>query len=480
MKCFLIDLNISVVSFFFMLFLFLILQSAEAQDKIELKHADQLEGKVIDGQNVREANGNVEFVQGNVRVFCNSATQFIEANRTELRGNVKIYQDTLSLFTSKATYFGNDRRAICEGGVTLKDPNATLRADNGIYSFNDAKAVFKRNVIIINPGYKITSAELTYMRNTEDSFARGNVIVTTDSAIIKANSIDFFKRQGKTFAVDQVSIESDSTIITADSATNFSNEKKSLASGNVRIKSLNNNTVISGNTIENYELTNYTILKGNSKLIQIEENKDTLHIYSDTMQAYRSKPVHYIARGKVEIIRDVFLSKCGLGIFYKDAEAVSLAIQPVVWQENLQMTGDSIYADLPNNKLQTVYVKKLLPGNLTTSFVISESEDEYFSDRYDQISGDDITINFIKDKINLIEVNKNCNSIYFLYDADKANGLNKIEGEKIFITFDEDKKVSQIRVERDPKGEYIPEQILNTTPLTLPGFNLRDDKPVKR
>ena len=61
------------------------------QEKIELKNADELSGKVIDGQNVREANGNVEFAQGNVKVYCNSATQFIDANRVELRGNVKIY-----------------------------------------------------------------------------------------------------------------------------------------------------------------------------------------------------------------------------------------------------------------------------------------------------------------------------------------------------------------------------------------------------
>ncbi|MEO8663968.1 MAG: OstA-like protein [Ignavibacteria bacterium] len=451
-----------------------------AQDKIELKHADQLEGKVIDGQNVREANGNVEFTQGNVRVFCNSATQFIDANRIELRGNVKLYQDTLSLFTSKATYFGDDKRAVCEGGVTLKDPNATVRADNGVYSFGDAKAIFKGNVIIINPGYKITSSELTYMRNTEDSYARGNVIVTTDSAVIKANSIDFLKRQGKTFAVNDVSIESDSTIITADTATNFSGEKKSLASGNVKIVSLNNNTVIYGSSIENYELTNYTILKGNARLIQTEENADTLYIYSDTMEAYRKKPEQYIATGKVEVIRAEFLSKCGVGIYYKDEETVSLAIKPIVWQDNLQMTGDSIYADLPNNKLQTIYVRKLNPDNTTTSFVISRNEDEYFKDRYDQISGNDITIKFIDDNINQIDVKENSSSIYFLYDTDKANGLNKVEGKNIFISFDETKKVSKIRVDADPKGEYIPEQILNTTALTLPGFNLREDRPVKR
>ena len=449
-----------------------------AQDKIELKNADELTGKVIDGQDVREANGNVEFVQGNVKVYCNSATQFISANRVELRGNVKIYQDTLTLLTSKATYFGDDKKAICEGGVTLKDPNATLRADNGIYSFTDAKAIFRGDVIIINPEYRITSNELTYIRNTEDSFAKGRVIVTTDSAIIKADNIDFYKARGITFAYGNVNIESDSTIITSDTATNNSVEKTSIASGNVKIESLNNSTIVLGNKLENFEKENYTIVKDNAKLIQIEENKDTVYIYCDTMEAYRNKPGQYIAKGNVRLIRNDFLSKCGLGIYYKDSETVSLSIEPIVWQKNIQMTGDSIYAELPNNKLQTIFVKKIPQlQNSVLSFVISENEDEYFKDRYDQISGGDITLKFEDDKINFIEVTNNSRSIYFVYEENKANGLNNVEGEFININFGEDKKVSKIKVVENPKGEYVPESLLSQTNLTLPGFNLRSDKP---
>ncbi len=470
-----------MIKFFkILLLLFAYIQTVNSQDKIELKNAGELSGRVIDGQNVREAIGNVEFVQGNVKVYCNSALQYLDANRVELRGNVRLYQDTLTLQTSEATYFGDDKKAICTGGVTLKDPNAVLRADNGIYSFDDGKAIFTGDVIIVNPEYRITSSELTYFRGNEDSFARGNVIVTTDSAVIKADNIDFYKMQGKTFAAGNVRIESDSTVIISDTATNYSKEKKSYASGNVSIESLNNNTVIFGNSIENYENENYTILMGNARLMQVEENGDTLHIYSDTMQAYRSKPDYYIAKSNVEIIRNEFLSRCRYGIYYKEDETISLSGQPIVWQENIQMTGDSIYAELPNNKLQTIYVKKLPLENSVNSFVISENKDLYFKDRYDQISGTDVTIKFKEDKINSIEVTKNSNSIYFVYEDNKANGMNKIEGEEIYIYFDEKEKPSKIKVDKDPKGEYVPEQLLGTTSLTLPGFDLREDKPVVR
>lgn len=398
---------------------------------------------------------------------------------------MKIYQDTLSLLTSKATYFGNDKKAICEGGVTLKDPNATIRADNGIYFFQEAKAIFKGDVIIVNEGYRITSQELTYLRNSEDSFAKGNVIVTSDSAIIKADNIDFYKTQGKTYALGNVIIESDSTIITADTSTNYSREKRSVASGNVKITSLNNNTQIFGNSIENFELKNYTILRGNTRLIQIESdslkiNRDTLLIYSDTMEAFRSLPDQYIARSNVEIIRNEFSARCIEGIYYKEKETISLSGKPIVWQDLLQMTGDSIYAELPESRLQTIFIKKIPGDNSLTSFVISGNRDEYFADRYDQISGDEIEINFKDDRLDHIDVKDNSSSIYFLYEENKANGLNKVEGKDLYIYFGEDKKVSKIKVDTNPVGEYVPEQIISSTGLTLPGFDLRNDKPVRR
>ncbi|MEO8210411.1 MAG: hypothetical protein ABI840_07605, partial [bacterium] len=126
------------------------------------------------------------------------------------------------------------------------------------------------------------------------------------------------------------------------------------------------------------------------------------------------------------------------------------------------------------------FAKKLPSENSTNSFVISQNDDEDFKDRYDQISGSDITLNFLEDKMNTIEVNENSISIYFLYEENKANGVNKVEGKDLYIYFDNDEKVEKIKVDAEPKGEYIPEQLLSTSSLILPGFNLREDKPVRR
>lgn len=467
--------------YFLILFLFFSFANIFAQEKVELIHADSLTGRTENGVIVREAQGNVQFKQGNITVYCNSATQYPDQNKVDLRGNVKIYQDTLSLFTSRGVYYGNEKRATGENGVTLKDPNATLRADNGVYYFNDSKAVFHGDVIIINPQYKITSTDLTYLRNTEDSFAKGNVVVTTDSAIIKAENIDFYKRQFKTFAYEKVVIDSDSTLIYSDTLTNYSDRKESFASGNVRVESLNNNTILYGNTLENYELKNYTKLAGKSKLVQIDKtNPDTLYIYSSYMEAFRVKPEYYIATDNVEIIRTKFSSKCGRGIYFKDSSKIAMEKEPIVWQDNMQITGDSIYAELPGNKLQSIFVKKLNIPESKASFLISQG-DANFADRYDQIRSRDISIYINDDKVDSIQAISNASSIYFIYEDKKANGINNSEGDNIYIYFDRaENAVSKIKIEKSVKGVYSPETEMVGANLSLPGFNPRTDKPIRR
>lgn len=461
-----------------------------SQEKIELKSADKLTGNTINGLSVREAIGNVYLIHKGIKVYCNSAIQYLDINKVELKGNVRIFQDTLSLFATRAVYYGNENRAVCEGSVTLKDPNATLKADYGIYYFNENKAVFTGNVSIENPEYKITSNKLTYYRNTEDSFARENVTVITDSAIIKAENIDFYKRQGKTFAFDKVTLEADSSIIYCDSLTNYKFERKSIASGNVIIVSLRNQTTIKGNYLENHEQIKYSFVKGNASLIRIEEdseninNIDTLFIYSNILESYRGNEEKYIAKENVEIIRNLFSAKSKVAIYQKSANSeysnFYLHKNPIVWYDNYQMTGDSIFADIYKNKIKRIYAQKLDIPNSEESFLITINKDPLFKERFDQIKGDNITIFFKDEKISSIEVSKNAFSIYFLYEEGKANGVNFSEGEKIKILLNEEQKVSKVIVVNNSSGKYVPENLLSTVSLRLSGFRLRTDRPLKK
>jgi len=453
--------------------------NAEAQDKITLNHADSLVGKVINGEQVREATGNVSLTHGDVKIYSNRVVQFIDRNRAELYGTVKVYKDTLSIFAPSGIYYGEESKVVCPDGATLNDSKATLKASFGIYHFIQDMASFRGNVKITDQSsvrkYTITSNELDYFRSVSKSYARGNVKIVTDSAVIYSDSLIYEKIIGISTAMGRVKIDSDSTITNSDKLVYYEFDRKSIADDNVKIVFLNNNTTIWGNHGENYERTNYSFVKGKARLMQIDENDDTfdtLLIRSDKMEAFRSKSEYYVARDSVSVIRTDFSSSSRIGYYYKNAAGkggvISLSGSPAVWKEDLQVTGDSIYAFFAED-IEKIYVNK-------AAFSIQFNNG--FPERYNQISGAFMLMTFSGREIDFIRVDTSSSSIYFAYENEKPNGANRVAGETIVLDF-KNKQVDKVRVFGLPEGVYYPENKVNLQELQLPGFKVRKDKPVR-
>lgn len=447
-----------------------------AQDKITINHADSLVGKTVDGEQVREAIGNVSLTHNNLNITCNRVIQYFNQNKAELFGNVKVVQDTLTIYAPQGTYYGNESKVVCPAGATLTDPKTSLKANYGVYLFNQDLANFRGNVRITdNRTYTITSDELDYYRNVQKSYARGNVVIVSDSSTIYSDNLVYEKLIGISTATGNVKIISDSTIITSKKATYYEFEKKSIAEENVKIDFLSENAVVYGNYAENYEKRNFSFVKGKARLIQIEtkDNKtDTTFIYSDKMESYRNKPEKYIAYDSVKTIRNDFLSVSQAGYYFRDISGkggtITLSHDPVVWKENLQVTGDSIYAYFRED-IDDIFINR-------SAFALQRNDTN--QNRYDQISGIFMHIKFLNNEVNYIQVDTNAASIYFVYDSENPNGANRSNGEVIKLYFNE-KKVEKVSIFGKPKGTYFPENLVNTEELKLLGFKLRTDKPVR-
>lgn len=447
-----------------------------AQDKITLNYADSLIGKTINGEQVREAIGNVSMTHNEVKIFCNHVIQYFDQNKADLYGNVKVIKDTLTITAPSGTYYGNESKVVCTNGATLNDTKATLTADYGIYYFDKDLASFKGHVKIYdNKTYTLTSDALDYYRSVSKSYATGNVKIVTDSATIYSDNLIYEKLIGISTATNNVKIESDSTIIYSDKLTYYEFDKKSIAEKNVKIIFTNKNATVYGNYSENYERTNYSFVKGDARLVQMEEKKgkiDTMFIYSDKMESFRNRPEHYIARDSVKVIRLDFLSSSQVGYYYRDTSGtggiIMLSVNPVVWKDNLQVTGDSIYAFFKED-IEKIYVNK-------SAFAIETNQN--YPDRYDQISGIFMLMSFQDNEINYIQVDTNAASIYFAYEKGETNGVNRASGERIVMYF-KDKHVVKVRVVGKPVGKYIPENLVSLSELRLLGFRIRNDKPVR-
>lgn len=444
------------------------------QDKITLNHADSLIGKTVNGEQVREAIGNVSLTQNDVKIYCNRVIQFIDKNKAELYGNVKVYKDTMTIFAPSGIYYGDESKVICPDGATLNDSKTTLKASYGIYYFVTDMASFRRNVKIYDSkSYTITSDELDYFRSVSKSYSRGNVKIVTDSAIIYSDSLVYEKLIGIATANGNVKIESDSTIITSDKLVYYEQERKSIADDNVKIVSLNDNATVYGDHGENYEHRNYSLVQGKARLVQIDikdDKSDTLFINSNKMEAFRSKPEHYIAKDSVKVIRSDFLSSSQTAYYFRDTAGtggvISLSLNPVVWKEDLQVTGDSIYAYFKKD-IDEIYVNK-------SAFAIQPAIE--YPDRFDQISGVYMYMKFKNNELDYIQVDTNAASVYFAYENNSPSGANRAKGEVIILYF-KDKQVNKVKVIGKPKGTFFPESLIVPAELRLTGFKLRSDKP---
>lgn len=441
---------------------------AQQQDYITIT-GEKFVNSEINGEMVREVFNNVVLTQGNVRITCNHAKQYISRNEAELDGNVVATQDTVTITTSHGYYYGNEKKAQSNVGVTLYDKKVTLTADTGVYFFDLDKAIFQNRVKLVDTSSTLTSKLLIY-----------------------------FKQQGKSIAIGNVKIVDSTNTIYADTLVHFRDSRVSIADSHVKISSKSNSSIIYGNHLEDYPATFYTMVTENPLFIQIDSSYvikkdtsavsagndtskilqiDTLVIKSLKMEAYRDTINIFKAEDSVQIVRGDFASKNDFTQYFRGIGKIvtykinQKAAQPIIWYENSQLTGDSVAIYLVNNKIDKLEVYK-------NAFILSQNEK--FKDRFDQISGSKLIIHFDDSGIHETEVFGGVHSIYYLYDNNEPNGMTKSSSESAKILF-LDKKVNEVKLYSSPTSEFYPENKVagNELAYTLPGYVIYNNRPVK-
>jgi lipopolysaccharide export system protein LptA len=434
---------------------------SQSEDERITVIGDSLIGKIVDGQSVREVVGNVKLNQGNVYITCNRAIQYLASNEAELIGNVFAKQDSVTLQTEKGYYYGNLKKTKSTSGIILNDTKVILSADSGQYFFDDAKAFFQTNVKLVDSLTTLIANELTYYRDEDKSIAIGDV-----------------------------NISDKSNIIYADTLTHFRKKKFSIANGHVSISNLRDNLTIFGSHLEDDAELKYTLINKNPVLMQVDTSItrddslrvivsiDTLMIKSKVMESFRSGTNMFKATDSVKILRESFASVNDLTTYYRDEEKIITdkisedASKPILWYENSQLTGDSI----------TIYLDEGAIKSLTVdynSFMLSQNK--IFKQRFDQTSSDSVHLYFTNNKLQNAEFAGRVQTIYYLYEEEKPNGVVKSTAHRAVIVFKEN-EIDQVKLYGSPTSEYYPESKVEglERTFTLPKFVLKENRPIKK
>ncbi|MBC7390641.1 MAG: hypothetical protein H7329_15625 [Opitutaceae bacterium] len=467
-----------------------------AQERIELIRANELEGSVINGKNVRILKGNVALKQGNITVFCETAYQYYEQNQVEAFEKVRITQgDSFSVSGDKLYYDGNTKIAQIRGKeVVLKDSKATLysqfvdydmgnkmlkyfnggrvvdaentlTSDIGYYYINQKVFTFKNNVVLKNPQYTMNCDTLIYNAGTKIVNFKGPTKIVSKDGTLYAEKGYYNTVTKQSSFEGRSKMDYKDYSISADILDYNQFTGKGVARRKVVINSFKDSTIVEG------ELAYYDRIKGYSKvyanaLMKNKFENDTLYLKADTLITINDSingNRKIFAYHNVRIYHKMMQAKCDSLIFNLTDSLLYFYKDPVLWSSGSQVLADTIWLKMKQGRINKMHLRK-------NAFVISSDS----LGNFNQVKGRNMLTHFNdSSRIEKIDVKGNGESVYFALEGDTSLiGMNKVQCSDMTVRF-KGKKVKTIVFQKKPEATFFPPKEISDPDRRLKGFRWR-------
>jgi lipopolysaccharide export system protein LptA len=496
--------------------------------KIQISQTDSLLYTTQELGKFRKLIGNVILKHEDATMYCDSAIIDIDANYMTAFGNqVHIKKaDSVDVWGNFLEYFGDQKQARLTGMCSMRDKTmilttpelnyntgtdvgnymsggrvvnkeTTITSAIGYYFHQRSDAVFYGDVVLKSPERTIYADSLRYNTETEIAYfiCKTKIVDNKDSSVIETEDGFYDTKKEKAYFGKNAVIHKENSYVKANSIDYDNKTKISIAQGNVIFSDSVQRTTILSNYIYSNEDSSFLLAYKDPLMISVsEDKKDTMYLSADTLMSYKIPVTDtvfmydtikkdsiidmQIKNDSVKIVKAYYKMKMIQGqmsanadsLFYSERDSIfKLYINPILWMDSTQITGDSIFLFTKNKEIHRVDV-------YNNAFIANLQDTMIFN----QIKGKFIQA-FIEDKkINRVEVDGNAESIYFIKDK-KENaytGANKSTSGYITVSFNEG-EVNRIKLTVGPEAEFTPMKKLSPEMFRLTGFVwFWDKKPV--
>ena len=440
---------------------------------------------------IQVLTGNVVLRHDDIYLYCDSAHLNQQTNSFKAFGNVKIEQgDSLEIYSKRLNYNGNTRIGhlyqnvkMINGEVTLytdtliyeRDKNLgyykcggklvdslnTLVSKHGYYYSDTKLAEFKYNVVGKNSNSTITSDTLTY--NTETKVAT----ILGPTNILHSDSTTIYSELG------WYNSETDQSKLLKKSFINHGNGKtlegdtifydKAIGVGkafqNVILKDSLNKINLHGHYGYYKEEGEIGIITDSAMMVEYSQ-KDTTYIHGDTLYsfAYKKDDKMALAYHNVRLYNNEFQGVCDSLTFCSADSILHLMQMPIIWNENQQITGDTIHIYPKNGTIDKMHV-------VNNAMMIQEEDTIH----YNQISGKEIIAHIQNEELHHVDISGNVESIFFPNDQDELIGLNTIKSSYMTV-YMKDGKLERFVVFPSPTAVMYPMSQITENMLHLANY----------
>ena len=503
--------------------------SADTTRDIEIIFAESLRTITLaDGTELQTLAGSAAVRQGNTKLTGDSIVLNSRTGIAEVFGRVHINDaDTVNTYSNYLRYLGKERIAFLKENVKLTDGKATLLTDDLEYNLATGIATYKGGGRVLNGKTILTSTDAVYYSNTKDVYFKKYVHLTDPQYDIKADSLLYntFFKTATFISPTRIKTKEGGTINTKNGTynlqtgeaifydrTSYSDSTRSLAGGKIAydeksgilqvedngklVDSVNNVTVLGGQIL--LDKVKNSFLATRKPVMILYQGSDSTYIAADTLfsglrkyDTAQKKTVlsndtlnkvmvvnvasandsirYFIAFNKVKIFNDSLQAVCD-SLYYSTEDSVFRMFRdPVFWNNQTQVAGDTIYLFTKKQKAERLYV-------FNNGMVGNKSNESLFN----QMGGRTLNGYFTDGNIDYIRVKGSpAESIFYPLDEDSAYvGMNRSSGDVIDIYF-VNKELNKIKFINDVNGTLYPLRQIPVGEDKLKGFIWLDSRRPK-
>jgi lipopolysaccharide export system protein LptA len=472
--------------------------------------------------------GNAKVRQGNTILEGDSIVLDKALGIAEVFGNVHINDaDTVNTYSQYLKYIGNEQMAYLSNDVRLSDGRAklttnnleynlktgvatyknggkvvnektTLSSEEGVYYSDTKDAFFKRNVHLTDPKYNMTADSLRYNTAFKNAYFISPTHIVSDNGVVDTKSGSYNLQTGEAVFLDKTIFRDSTRYISGNKIAIDEKSDMIQIDGNGKFVDSSNNVIVLGNEIH-IDKKNSSFLATRKPVMILYRDNDSTYIAADTL--FSGRRIKDSTDKKTTTTKDTLLKTQAIDvnnhsqdtvryfigfhhvrIFNDSLQAVSDSLHystvdsafklfgsPICWNNNTQLTGDTIYLNTENQKAKQLNV-------FFNAMVINKTSDGL----YNQMAGKTLNGFFKDGNIDYIRVKGSpAESIFYPQDNDSAYiGMNRSKGDVIDIIFT-NKEINKIKFINDVDGTLYPMNQIPAAVKFLKNFKWQDERRPK-
>lgn len=416
--------------------------------------------------NTFDAFGHIEVEQGDTLFMYGDYLHYDGNTKLlEIRKNVRLENNKdMTLFTDSLNYDRVANLAYYFDGGVLVDKENELTSFWGQYQPALKLATFRDSVRLVNDRFTLYSDILKYQTETKIANIVGPSTIVSDSGTIYTSNGWYNTITDESLLLDRslvVNKEGNRTM-TGDSI--FYNKAQGYGEvfGNMIIQDTLKKVILRGHYGYYDEKIDYAMATDSAFCIEYSQG-DSLFLHADTLKL-RTDTINKDSREieayyGVRFYRSDVQGVCDSMMFKTQDSILYMYRDPVLWNENYQLSGDTVEIYLNDSTIEMAHIKKYC-------FAIEEVD----SIHHNQLKGREMKVYFEGKQMNFVLVEGNAESIFYPVEKDGSMiGMNQTESSYLSIAL-KDKKIQKLKLWPQSSGTLTPLPDLTPDKMKLKDF----------